>query len=323
MNISILGDGAWGTAIATLLANNNFQPLLWCYDQEVYQAIKETRFNYKYLKDIKLDQNIKVTDNLEYAITNSDIIFEAIPTKYLRSIVQESNKYTSNQPWIVLSKGIENNSLLFASEIVKDIIKDVNQAIISGPSFAYELASKQFTSVNLATQDKNLALTLKKILNNKYFKVNLTDDMIGIQVCGAFKNIIAIILGILDGAKYSNNTKAFFITKGLEEMAILTNSLGGKVESVYGLSGIGDLVLTATSTESKNFSLGQQIGLSHILNQDINNLINKHSTVEGLNTIISIYNLAKIKKIDLNLVDNLYQIITNKVDIKELFKNII
>lgn len=305
--VCVLGDGAWGTAIATVLAQNGFEVNLWCYNAQVADSINKHNINNLYFPDLVLDKKIKAFTDINQAIKDSSWIFEAIPVKFLRTILNQITSLNKEQKWVVLSKGLEQKTFLLPSQIIDDVFKyDVKKIVVSGPSFAHDLVQKKFTCVEIAGSN-DIANQLIPIMQNDYFKLNYVDDLIGVQVGGAFKNVVTIALGIADGLGYSDNTKAYIFTKGLHEIAILAKHLGGKGETVYGLSGAGDLVLSAFGKHSKNLNLGLNIAKGLKVNE-LQNL------PEGINTLQSAYELIKANDLKLPLIYNLYKIIFSNSD---------
>lgn len=306
--VCVLGAGSWGTAIATLLAENGYIVNLWSYEPEVADDITRTRFNKKYLPDIKLDPNIQATTDLAQATCNVRFVFEATPVAYIREVLQKIQScYTPEQVWVVLSKGIEQDSLLLPTQILDDVFGNVVQkAVFSGPSFAKEVAQKEITAVTVAATDCKLAETIQQMLANTYFRPYVALDMIGVQVGGALKNVITIGIGLLDGAGYTDNTKAFLLTKGLQEIKQLATVLGGNPNTLDGLSGVGDLVLTAMGKSSRNLDFGRKIGSGMSREQALASL---GHVAEGANTVQSVYQLMQKHNLDLVICRNVYQVL--------------
>lgn len=306
--VSILGAGAWGTAVASLLADNGYYVTLWCHEQSVADAIQKTRLNNQYLPGFTLSSQINATASLEEAVLGAEWIFEAVPVKFLRSIlVQAKPLYHAHQKWVIMSKGIEQDTLMLPSQILDDVFDSVVQkAVFSGPSFAADLVKKQITGVTIAADSCDVGLALQQMLANNYFRPYISLDLIGVQAGGALKNIIAIGIGILKGAGYTDNAKAYLFTRGLHEMKQLTMMLGGKQETVYGLSGVGDLVLTAMGNLSRNMLLGEQLGKG----RTVASIAAEWGTLpEGINTVQSVHQLALKHSLDLPICNGLYQVI--------------
>lgn len=306
--ITVIGEGAWGTAVATLLAHNGHTVLLWCHDEKVKKSIETKQVNERYLPGITLSKNIVPILDLGEALKQSSWIFEAIPIKYLRSVLEAIDLHMcTNKPWVILSKGIENSTLMLPGQIIDSVLGfQTPQVVFFGPGFAHDLAHKHITAVALASTDEKLAFSLQKLLKNDYFKPAISSDSRGAQLCGALKNVIALCVGMLSGAGYGDSTKAFVITQGLHEMATLVTACGGKQETVYGLAGVGDLILTSYGKQSRNVKVGYMLGQGKPLD-----LILQETgmTPEGINTLTSIHELMKKIDMRLPLLEGVYGVV--------------
>lgn len=312
--VIVLGGGAFGTAIANLLAENLDEVTLWCHENEVARQINETHENGRFLPGIKLDSKIKATNNLDEVFSDDCIVFEAVPVKFLRNILKDVKKFvTKNQIWVVLSKGIEQKTLLLPTQIIDDVFDFETKssccpkkAVLAGPDFAKELAGKQFSSADLAVEDESVKKVLEQVLNTSFFKTFHTNDLIGVQVGGVVKNILTLLIGIAQGSGLGQNTKAFLLTRGFEQSVKLSEFFGGQSKTIYGLSGFGDLILTATSGLSKNLRAGILIGEGERLEE-----LYKFFDVlpEGFNSVESIYDFIQKNNLDLPLFKSVYQII--------------
>ena len=319
--VGILGEGAWGTAIATVLARNGYIVKLWCYHASVAEQITKTGINEQFLPGIKLSKSIIPVTRIEDVVCGSELIFEAIPVKYLRDVITKArNCFTDAQTWIVLSKGIENKTLLLPSQIIDDVFqKKVKQAIVAGPSFAMDVAKEQITAVALASSDCAIAQHIQSVLANNYFRPYITTDTIGVQIGAALKNVITLAIGMLDGAGYTDNTKAFIFTRGLHEISTLIPVLGGKQETAYGLSGIGDVVLSAFGKLSKNLEVGKRLGHR----EKLDTILQETGYIpEGINTVQSLHELLQIKMLDLPICQGVYEIIFKDVPIASFLKKL-
>lgn len=260
--IIVLGDGAWGTAFAQLLAINKHPTTLWCYNKNIATEINNSKINSKYLPNISLSPLITATENLLDAINNANLIFVAIPVKFLRSIITNyKNNINPKQDWIILSKGIENNSLLLPSQIIEEILNFTpNLSVISGPSFAIDLSQQQPTCINIAGNNNLLNQELYYLLKNNFFFPSIINDYKTMQLCAAYKNIIAIAIGILEGLNYKDNTKAYITTKAIQELKQLIILSNANPEILLEACGIGDILLTINSKTSRNFRAGILLG---------------------------------------------------------------
>lgn len=303
--VSVLGEGAWGTAMSTVLAYNGYTVKLWCHDPEVAKIIKESRFNKRYMPDIELSKLIVPTDSMKEAVADVEWVFEAIPVEYLRSVLQQAKPFVKpGQKWVALSKGIEKESLLLPTQMLDDVFeKDIEKAVCVGPSFSHGVVHKELTGVVVAANKIELARQLKDILVNDYFRPYESTDMIGAQVSAALKNVIALGIGILDGAKWGENTKAFVLTRGLQDMATCSQTLGGQKDTIYGLAGVGDLVLTCMGGFSRNVMVGKCFGQG----QSLEKIIEEKGVIpEGVNTVKSINQLAQKYGIKLPVCEGIY-----------------
>lgn len=308
-HIAIIGAGAWGTALATVLVENNHRVKLWCFDPLDAQNITDHRQNSRYLPGVQLDKKITAVTDLQEALSGALWVIEAVPVQHLRSILIDMKPYiTEEQTLIISSKGIEQETLLLPSEIINSVFSPlrVQQAVISGPSFARDLAAKKITGITIASNCREIATKVQQLITTNYLICDLSTDVIGVQAGGALKNIIAVGMGILDGAGYGQNTSAYFLTRGLQEIALLAQALGSCSETLYGLSGIGDLVLTAMGSQSRNRAVGKEIGQGKSL-QDI--LVQTGFIPEGINSVQSAYQLMNRKKLRLPIMRGIYEVI--------------
>lgn len=319
-HIAVLGDGAWGTAVATLLAHQGFTVRLWCHTQEVADSIATTGYNHQFLPGVKLSHAIVPVRDIAQAVCGAEWVFEAVPVAFLRGVLEQVRHcFTQEQTWVVLSKGIEHTTLLFPSDIIDDVFGySTKKVIFSGPSFAHDLSRQQITAVSLASVDVALAQALQHILANHYFRPYVCDDPVGAQVGGALKNVIALAVGLLDGAGYTDNAKAFLLTRGLQEMVHLTTALGGKASTLYGLSGVGDLVLTAMSIQSRNFVVGQRLGKGESLSSIMSSMGGK--VPEGSNTVQSVKQLQQKLGISLAICSGVYDVIFKEKALQDMLE---
>ncbi|MFA5074667.1 MAG: NAD(P)H-dependent glycerol-3-phosphate dehydrogenase [Candidatus Babeliales bacterium] len=306
--VTVIGAGAFGTAFATVLANNNFEVKLWCYEQEVAQDILKNKENFKYLPNIKLSSNIIPTNNLQEALLGSTWVFEAIPVKFLRQILFEVKKFRKkDQIFVVLSKGIEQKTFFLPSNIIKNVLgTNTKIGVVSGPNFAQELANQCYSASTVACCNIDLTQELAQNLKNSYFMPYMSCDVIGIQVAGALKNVLVLIVGIARGYLSSQNTIAFLLTRGFAEMAEICKFLGGESKTTYGLSGLGDLFLSSSSLQSRNMTVGQLLGEGKSL-QEIEKILG--ILPEGINTVQSVYQLIQKHNLNLPVCTGIYQII--------------
>ncbi len=322
MNICILGCGAYAIALATSISRNNHNITMWTKFIEEKNSLEKNRENKSKLPGVKLDNKIKFTTDLNEAIKDKELIVIALPASAVGSTSKELKEFIKeNQHICLASKGIEQGSCLFVEEILKKYINSNNIAVISGPSFASDMVTTNPIGLSLATKNKKTLEVVKNALENKYLKLRETDDIIGIEICGSIKNVIAIASGILDGMHATNSTKAMFITESLHDIKELIDSLGGDKLTILSFAGFGDLLLTCTSEQSRNFKFGKLIG-SKASKEEIDNYIN-NTTIEGLYTLKSIHKLLKNKKVNIPIIDLIYNIIFKSEQPEKLFEFLI
>jgi len=292
-NIGILGSGAWGTALASIL-NKKTNISLWSYEKETTRQISKYRINKNYLPGIKIPNNVSVTNDLE-ELKNCKFIFICVPSQFVKKIIVKFKKFYKREMILVIcSKGIEETSKNLISEVIKKIIPKSKIAVLSGPSFAIEVAKKKPTAVTIASKNNKNAKELAKLVNSKTFRCYYSNDIVGVQLGGVIKNILAIASGIVESQNLGSSARAALMTRGLAEMMKIGIAFGAKNSTFYGLSGLGDLMLTCNSKLSRNFVTGLLIGKGKKI-KEITKL-NK-SISEGVINSKTIFNLSKKKKL--------------------------
>lgn len=321
MKICILGSGAWGTAVATVFAKNGHTVALWCREPEVVATIKTTGINQEFLPDVILPKQIVPIDSLQEAIGDAELIFAAVPVKFFSAVLEQVKGCEDlNAQWVILNKGIEQGTLMLPSQMVHSVLeKEVPIAALVGPSFAKDLAAGQLTAVQAAGPDE-LVKKVKALLENDYFKIESSSDVIGVQLCAALKNVITIAVGMLDGAGYTDNTKALFLVKSLEEMKSLVVACGGQSQTVDGFAGIGDLVLTALGQHSRNLAVGKRLGAGEKLQAILESSV---TIAEGINTTASINQLIEKKNLELPLLTGIYQMVYKELSVKAFLNTLV
>lgn len=308
MRISVLGAGGWGTALSIVLHNNGHDVTLWEYKKAYAKSLSKTRFNKIYLPGIKIPKEIEVTHTLEDAVENMHMIILAVPSQFVRSVLQKLKKVDFTDTILVsVAKGIETETLLTVSLIIKDVLKNIrdeNIGVLSGPSHAEEVAKKIPTAVVTASKSIDTAEQIQAAFMTSYFRVYSSTDIIGVELGGALKNVIAIGAGIVDGAKFGDNTKAAIMTRGVAEISRLGIELGARPETFSGLSGIGDVIVTCMSRHSRNRYVGEQIGKGKKL-KDI--LKSMNMVAEGVVTAKSARDLAIQAKVDTPIIEAVYK----------------
>ena len=317
MNITILGAGAFGLALSSMFLENNCNITMWTKSDNEKEILEKERCNKKLLPDYKISKKIKFTTNLEDSVRNANVIVIAIPVKYVTNIIMELKKYYKKEQHIcIASKGIEQGSCLFIASIVKKNIKTNKYCVISGGTFAVDMIKKVPLGLSLASKNKSTINIIKKTLQNEFLKLTITNDIFGIEMYGAIKNVIAIACGIIDGIGYPESTKCMFITTSLNDIVELIYEMGGNKKTILTYAGIGDLLLTCNSIKSRNYSFGKLIG-QNVSKEELDEYIN-NTTIEGLYTLKSIYDLIRRKKIKMPIINIIYDIVYNHKDVKLL-----
>lgn len=310
MNITIFGTGVYSLAIALQLAKKeNNKIIMWTENEDTLEIFNKTH-RLPMLFDIKIPNNIILTTNYEDAMKKTELIFFITSAKYLSDVCSNiKNYYNSSIPTCIASKGIENNTCEMLSNIVKRSLNTRNVSVISGPTFAIDLINNEPCGLAIAGLNKNTINIVKNTLENESLKLRRSSDIIGIQICGSIKNIIAIAAGILKGLGYSESTQAFLINESLHDIKNIIYYLGGKKKTILTYAGIGDLLLTCTSTKSRNFSFGYVIG-STKNKKSIQSYL-ESNTVEGYYTLHSVHKLLNLKGINMELIELIYDIVVN------------
>lgn len=294
--LGIIGAGAWGTALAVVARKAGRDAVLWAFEPEVVAAINGQHRNPFFLPDVALDREIAATGDLALA-ANADLIFLVVPAQFLRPVcLRLAPLLAPGTPVVICAKGIELESGLLLSEVLTAELPATPYAVLTGPTFAIEVAKALPTAITLATADAAIGQALVNALGGSRFRPYLSDDPIGAQVGGAVKNVLAIACGVVEGRQFGDNARAALVTRGLAEMVRLGVALGGKPETLMGLSGLGDLTLTCTSMQSRNTSLGVQLGQGRAL-ADI--LAERRSVAEGVTTARAVLDLAARLGVDM------------------------
>lgn len=306
--IAVIGAGSWGTTLASLLAEKGYDVMLWAYEKELADIINRDHVNTFYLPENSLPVNLVATYDLHEAVARARHIVSVVPTQHIRPVFTQLKARVKEEAVIVsASKGIELGTLLTPSMILSEILGRPVGAL-SGPSFAREVIAKRPTAVTLAMADKKAALLLQEVFNTDYFRVYTHDDLIGVEIGAALKNVIAIASGIGDGLGLGYNSRAALITRGLAEIARLGVSMHAKSETFTGLSGLGDLVLTCTGPLSRNYTVGYKLGQGLKLDEIV---ATSNFVAEGVTTTRSAYELSTRQGIDMPIITEVYLTLYN------------
>ncbi len=305
--ITILGDGGWGTTLSLLLAKKGIKVNLWGVFPDYIDSMKDSRENSKFLPGLKLPNAISLISDIEEAVKDTDLIVLAIPSKYLRNtLIRIKGQVKIKESLVSVVKGIENETFKRPSEIIHKELNIGNIAVLSGPTIAYEIASGLPASAVVASTDKALTDEVQEIFMTDRFRIYGCDDVVGVEIGGALKNIIAIAAGISDGLKLGANAKASLFTRGLVEMKRLGCALGGNEDTFNGLSGMGDLVTTCISSRSRNRYVGEEIAKGKKLIEVLDDM---DMVAEGVETARSVYGLSKKLGVDMPISDQVYQVL--------------
>jgi glycerol-3-phosphate dehydrogenase (NAD(P)+) len=308
--ITIIGGGSWGTAIASLLSDNNHQVLIYLRDKKLKEIINQENYNPVYFPEVKLSAAISATTDLEKALSFGEIIFLTIPTYATRTIMEQMKPYLKKEHILVsTAKGFEESSFLMNSEIIKEYTSNP-VIVLSGPTHAEEVIKGLPSAVVVASDNLKMAQLIQDLMMSPYFRVYTNPDVVGVETGGAIKNVIAVASGITDGLGYGDNSRAALITRGLHEMSRLGQKLGGKLLTFAGLAGMGDLVVTCTSMYSRNRRLGIKIGQGLKLNEALKEI---NQAVEGVRTTRAIYNWCQnfAPELELPITNQTYQVLFN------------
>ncbi len=309
-NIAIIGSGSWGVALAIHMAKLGNNIKIWSFMKEEADLINNER-KCKFLPDIELPDNILATQSFEECIKDSDYIFHVTPSKVVRSTVKQYKDFVTKQPIIMCSKGFEMETLSTLDEIITEELPQNPQAVLSGPSHAEEVSKGVPTAMVLASENNKLLSELQDLLMNENMRIYLSHDVKGVELGGALKNIIAFCAGILVGMDLGDNSFAALITRGLTEISRLGEALGGKAETFYGLSGLGDLIVTCSSKFSRNRKAGILIGAGKTIEETRKEV---GMTIESIDNIDVAYKLGKMYGIELPIVNTVYAVLYNNLE---------
>lgn len=307
-DISVLGDGGWGTTLAILLFRKGFKVTLWGVFTDYVAYLDKKRINTKFLPGIKIPREIKITSDLRSAILDKQLIIFAIPSQYVRRVLKRLKpfNYPRSAMYLSVTKGIELHSLKRISEVIRDELGNIRLAVLSGPTIAREVACGIPTTAVIASSNKKLRENLQDVFMTERFRVYTIEDVIGVELGGSLKNIIAIACGISDGLGFGTNTKAALLSRGLAEISRLGETMGARLKTFSGISGLGDLVTTCISPFSRNRFVGEQIGKGKSLRQIQAKM---QMIAEGIPTAKSAYALSLKYKVNMPITKEVYSIL--------------
>lgn len=312
--VLILGDGGWGTTLALLLAAKGLRPMLWGAFSEYVDEVKRTRENRKFLPGFKIPENVSLVSDLQKSCLAADWIVLATPSQHLRKVVKKiDKKIAKNKIFVSVAKGIEINTLKTMSQVIFDELGMVRLAVISGPTIARDVALKMPSAASVASKDARIASDAREIFSTDYFRLFENSDVLGVELGGSIKNVIAICSGIVEGLGFGANTRAVLFARGIAEMARLGVKMGAERQTFTGLSGLGDLATTCLSPHSRNRWLGEEIGKGRPLKKILDET---EMVVEGVETAKAAHELSKKNKVSMPICEAVFNILFHAHDPK-------
>lgn len=313
--IGVIGTGIWGTALALTASRAGNDVLCWARRQEIVDSINHSHVNRTYLPDIPLPDTIKATNNIKDIFDFAKIILLTVSAQYTRETLKLIKPYVQKDTVIVIcAKGIEADSGKMLSQVAKEEIPDTTIAILSGPGFAIDVAERRIASVTIACEKEEIASKITDMLGTQFFRPYYTTDIISPQIGGSVKNVIAIASGIVEGAHFGDGARATLITRGFHEMSKLAKALGGELTTITGMCGLGDLVMTASCSQSRNFSFGYEIGV----NGEAESVIKANTrTVEGLHTTRAVVKIAKELGIEMPICEMVNRLLFEGISLND------
>lgn len=313
--IGVIGAGSWGTALANTLANKGHQVKIWDINQDHLKSMEEFRENKAFLPEVRLHDNITISYTIEETLKDADIGLFSVPAQHFRQALTGAIPYLKKEMVLVnVAKGIEQKTLLTMSQIAEEVAPEIPYVVLSGPSHAEEVGRMLPTTVAVASKDMKFAEFIQDVFMTDRFRVYTNHDVIGVELGGALKNIIALGAGISDGMGFGDNAKAAMMTRGIAEIARLGVQLGAEVLTFAGLAGIGDLIVTCTSMHSRNRRCGIMIGQGIKPSEAVEKI---GMVVEGMYTTEAAYQLAKKVGVEMPITECIYQVINDQIDAKE------
>lgn len=320
--ITVLGDGSWGTVLGNLLTDNGNEVHIWGREPQITSEINTLHTNEHYLPGFSINPALKAENDFQTALKDSEIVLFVVPTNAIRSVAEQIKPYlmeSSTKPILVhAAKGLELTTKLRISEVIEEVLPPSSfgeVVVISGPSHAEDVAKKDITALTAGSKDLTKAKKIQEVFGNSYFRLYTNPDIVGIEIGAALKNVIAIGAGIVHGLGYGDNTKAALLTRGLAEITRFGVKLGANPITFSGLSGVGDLIVTCTSVNSRNWRAGYQLGQGKKLSDILENM---GQVVEGVTTAKAVHFAAKDLNVSVPITDSIYQILYEEKDLNEI-----
>ncbi len=319
MRVTILGAGSWGTTVATLAADRN-ESLLWARDEEVAAEVREQHVNSRYLAGFDLPHRLDATSDLEQAVARAQVLVVGVPSHAFRETLEAARPHVN--PWIPiisLTKGLERDSLLRMTEVIKEVVPGHPAAALTGPNLAKEIMAGQAAASVIATEDLAVARALQRVFQTGLFRIYVNDDIIGCEMGGALKNVIAISAGMAQGLGVGDNTRSAVIARGLAELSRLGVAMGGEAMTFAGLTGLGDLVATCVSPHSRNRYVGEQLGAGRTLDDILDEM---NMVTEGVKTAASTMELAELHDIELPICEQVHRVILGEISGSDAYRGL-
>jgi glycerol-3-phosphate dehydrogenase (NAD(P)+) len=319
MRVTVLGAGSWGTTVASLASGRN-DTILWARSAEVAKEIAGEHTNHTYLPGFNLPERLRATSDLADAVGDADVLVVGVPSHGFRAVLEQAVPHV--RPWIPvvsLTKGFEAGSLLRMTEVIKDLLPGHPAAALTGPNLAKEIMSGQAAASVIATEDLSVAAELQSVLRRGLLRVYMNHDVIGCEVGGALKNVIAIATGIAQGISVGDNTRAAVITRGISELMRLGVAMGGEATTLAGLAGLGDLVATCISPQSRNRYVGEELGKGRSLDEILTEM---NMVAEGVKTAVTVMELAERYGVEMPICSAINGVITGKISASDAYSGL-
>ena len=320
LKVGLLGAGSWGTTVACLTAKNS-DTTIWARDINTVNEINQNNTNEKYLPKAKLHKGLKASHSIEDTVKDADVIVMGIPSQSFRKVLEEAKPHI--RPWVPivsLAKGLEINTKMRMSEIIEEVMPGHPAGVLTGPNLAKEIHFGKAAAAVIAMADKSIAKKLQTVFNSGLFRVYTNTDIIGCELGGALKNVMAIAAGMGDGSKAGENTRSALITRGLSELTRLGTAMGGKQRTFAGLAGMGDLIVTCSSSKSRNHHVGFELGRGKNLEQIISEM---NEVAEGVKTTKVVMELAKEYKVDMPISNEVYKVLYEGNTVFDAFRGLL
>ena len=320
LKVGLLGAGSWGTTVACLTAKNS-DTTIWARDINTANEINKNNTNEKYLPNAKLHKGLKASNSIKETVEEADLIVMGVPAQSFREVLEEAKPHI--RPWVPivsLAKGLEISTKMRMTEVIEEVMPGHPAGVLTGPNLAKEIHFGKAAAAVIAMEDKSIAKKLQTVFNSGLFRVYTNSDVVGCEICGALKNIVAIAAGMGDGANAGENTRSALITRGLSELTRLGIAMGGKQRTFAGLAGLGDLIATCSSTKSRNHHVGFQLGRGKKLEQIISEM---NEVAEGVKTAKVVMELARKYKVDMPISNEVYKVLYEGNSVFDAFRGLL